>query len=125
MNISLSPFAPENLVSRDGFGRPVPRQRAHSLLVWSGHVGKYRAWGFYFVQTYHNEEIIYKTVQAVPVRDPVFLVQQRKTKRKAYSRKVNEYASFFGLATKTLNVRNVDNNRKTPQGIAVGKSHEL
>ena len=29
MNISLSPFAPENLVSRDGFGRPVPRQPAH------------------------------------------------------------------------------------------------
>ena len=28
MNISLSPFAPENLVSRDGFGRPVPRQLA-------------------------------------------------------------------------------------------------
>ena len=26
INISLSPFAPENLVSRDGFGRPVPRQ---------------------------------------------------------------------------------------------------
>ena len=25
MNISLSPFAPENLVSRDGCGRPVPR----------------------------------------------------------------------------------------------------
>ena len=30
MNISLSPFAPENLVSLDGFGRPVPRQPAHS-----------------------------------------------------------------------------------------------
>ena len=30
VNISLSPFAPENLVSRDGFGRPVPRQPAHS-----------------------------------------------------------------------------------------------
>ena len=29
MNISLSPFAPENLVSRDGFGSPVPRQHAH------------------------------------------------------------------------------------------------
>ena len=28
MNISLSPFAPENLVSRDGFGSPVPRQPA-------------------------------------------------------------------------------------------------
>ena len=27
---SLSPHAPENLVSRDGFGRPVPRQPAHS-----------------------------------------------------------------------------------------------
>ena len=29
MNISLSAFAPENLVSRDGFSRPVPRQAAH------------------------------------------------------------------------------------------------
>ena len=29
MNISLSPFVPGNLVSRDGFGSPVPRQPAH------------------------------------------------------------------------------------------------
>ena len=29
MNISLSPFAPENLVSQDSFGSPVPRQPAH------------------------------------------------------------------------------------------------
>ena len=29
MNIFLSPFAPENLVSRDGFGSPVPCQLAH------------------------------------------------------------------------------------------------
>ena len=29
MNISPSPFAPENLVSRDGFGSPVLRQAAH------------------------------------------------------------------------------------------------
>ena len=28
-NISLSAFAPENLVSRDGFGSPFPRQPAH------------------------------------------------------------------------------------------------
>ena len=28
-NISLSPFAPENLVPRDGFDSPVPRQPAH------------------------------------------------------------------------------------------------
>ena len=27
----LSPLAPENSVSRDGFGRPVPRQPAHYL----------------------------------------------------------------------------------------------
>ena len=32
MNISLSAFAPDNLVSRDGFGSPVPRQPAHSIL---------------------------------------------------------------------------------------------
>ena len=29
MSISLSAFAPKNLVSRDGFGSPVPRQPAH------------------------------------------------------------------------------------------------
>ena len=29
MDISLSAFAPENLISRDGFGSPVPRQPAH------------------------------------------------------------------------------------------------
>ena len=29
MNISLFAFAPESLVSRDGFGSPVPRQPAH------------------------------------------------------------------------------------------------
>ena len=29
MNISLPAFVPENLVSRDGFGSPIPRQSAH------------------------------------------------------------------------------------------------
>ena len=29
MNNSLSAFVPENLISRDGFGSPVPRQSAH------------------------------------------------------------------------------------------------
>ena len=29
IDISPSPFAPENLVSLDGFGSPVPRQPAH------------------------------------------------------------------------------------------------
>ena len=31
MLFSLSPFAPEKLVSRDGFGHPVLSQPAHSL----------------------------------------------------------------------------------------------
>ena len=31
-NAFLSPFAPEILVSRDGFGSPVPRQPAHFIL---------------------------------------------------------------------------------------------
>ena len=35
-NISLSPCVPENLVSRDGFSRPVPRQPAHHTLAESG-----------------------------------------------------------------------------------------
>ena len=29
MNVSLSAFAPENLVSRDGFGGPIPHEPAH------------------------------------------------------------------------------------------------
>ena len=29
MNISLSALVPKNLVSRDGFGSPVPREPAH------------------------------------------------------------------------------------------------
>ena len=32
MNISLFAFMSENLVSRDGFGSPVPRQPAHLLV---------------------------------------------------------------------------------------------
>ena len=32
MNISLFAFVSENLVSRDGFGSPVPRQPAHLIL---------------------------------------------------------------------------------------------
>ena len=32
-NIPLSPCVPENLVSRDGFSRPVPRQPAHLSIL--------------------------------------------------------------------------------------------
>ena len=34
MFFSLSPFAPENLVSRDGFGSPVPRQPTYLGCIW-------------------------------------------------------------------------------------------
>ena len=35
-NIPLSPCVPENLVSRDGVSRPVPRQPAHLHYGYSG-----------------------------------------------------------------------------------------
>ena len=40
-NIPLSPCVPENLVSRDGFSRPVPRQPAHSYLHTQAESGAY------------------------------------------------------------------------------------
>ena len=40
MNIPLSPYVPENLVSRDGFSRPVPRQsaRLHTQAQFGGYL---------------------------------------------------------------------------------------
>ena len=38
MNSPLTPFAPDYLVSRDGFGSPIPRQPSHlhvCMYVWS------------------------------------------------------------------------------------------
>ena len=32
-NIPLSPCVPENLVSRDGFSRPIPRQPTHLHMI--------------------------------------------------------------------------------------------
>ena len=55
-NVPLSPCVPENLVSRDGFSRPVPRQpaRVHTqaestvdpMLLLSGNPFKYHERGF-------------------------------------------------------------------------------
>ena len=42
MDFSLSPFAPESLILRDGFGRPVLRQPAYSPYsgcIWCLHAG--------------------------------------------------------------------------------------
>ena len=38
MNISLSAFAPDILVLRDGFGSPVPRQRTSELKQQQQHI---------------------------------------------------------------------------------------
>ena len=40
-NIPLSPFAPENLVSRDGFSRPVPRRPQPAHLHTQAESGAY------------------------------------------------------------------------------------
>ena len=54
LNVSLSAFAPNNLVSRDGFGSPVPRQPVHSLYsgwIWcllTGFLPSFAAASIYF-----------------------------------------------------------------------------
>ena len=45
MNVSLSAFVPENLVSRDGFGSPVPRQPAHLHTQAESGIGYYNCLG--------------------------------------------------------------------------------
>ena len=53
---SLSPFAPENLVSRDGFGSPVLRQPAHlhtqaesgAYLRYSSRVPRRRPFNYFY-----------------------------------------------------------------------------
>ena len=47
MNISQSPFAPENLVSREGYGSLVPRQPAH--LHTQAESGAYYVTGFLLI----------------------------------------------------------------------------
>ena len=48
MNIPLSPYAPENLVSRDGFSRPVP----HLTLIGETQQAIIGLEGHYFVHTW-------------------------------------------------------------------------
>ena len=58
MNTSLSTFAPENLVSRDGFGSPVPPQPAHlHTQAESGDSGippEFRGGVYLFILNHHN-----------------------------------------------------------------------
>ena len=60
-NIPLSPCVPDNLVSRDGFSRPVPRQPAH--LHTQGESGN-------IIQQYYLQHLVL-TQQPPPV-SPTF-----------------------------------------------------
>ena len=71
MNIFLSPFAPENLVSRDGFGSPVRRQPAHlrtlaesgPYLRDSSHVARRRPFIYLQRQTPSGQSRVYRVTQ--------------------------------------------------------------
>ena len=68
---SLSPFAPENLVSRDGFGSPVPRQPAHlhtqaksgAYLRDSSRVPERRPFVYLNYHTPSGESRVYRVMQ--------------------------------------------------------------
>ena len=64
MNISLSPFASENLVLRGGFGRPVPRQLAYVVVAnpVRGHKEVARSTGHIMVTTRYSDQRLYTPV---------------------------------------------------------------
>ena len=75
MNISLSAFVPGNLVSRDGFGSPVPRQPAHvhtqaesgTYLRDSSRVPRRRSF-IYFKPPYAIESVLSLSGHAIAYR---------------------------------------------------------
>ena len=66
-NVSLSAFVPENLVSRDGFGSPVPRQAAHLHLVLTyGIPPEFRGGAHLFIYNRHTpsgQSRVYRVTQ--------------------------------------------------------------
>ena len=72
---SLSLFAPENLVSRDGFGSPVPRQPAHlhtqaesgAYLRDSSRVPRRRPFIYLNRHTPSGQSQLYRVTQCVPM----------------------------------------------------------
>ena len=71
MNIPLSAFVPENLVSRDGFGSPVPRQLAHlytqaesgACLRYSSRVPRRRPYIYLIRYTPSSQSQVYRVTQ--------------------------------------------------------------
>ena len=125
-NIPLSPCVPENLVSRDGFSRPVPRQPAHlhtqaesgAYLRDSSRVPRRRPfmktpYAIGSVPSLSGHAIAYRWRSLPRVR------RHRASKPQGSSKRVLPwqitmdqliFAVFFGLATNTLNVRNNNNS---------------
>ena len=125
-NIPLSPCVPENLVSRDGFSRPVPRQPAHlhtqaesgAYLRDSSRVPRRRPfmktpYAIGSVPSLSGHAIAYRWRSLPRVR------RHRASKPQGSSERVLPwqinmdqliFAVFFGLATNTLNVRNNNNS---------------
>ena len=60
-NIPLSPCVPEDLVSRDGFSRPVPRQPAHHVCFVSvlGAILRYQWHSFFFCLSFFMRLLIF------------------------------------------------------------------
>ena len=81
MNIPLSPCVPENLVSRDGFSRPVPRQPSHlhtqaesgAYLRDSSRVPRRRPFIYFNRHTPSGQSRVYRVTQlrtdGVPCRE--------------------------------------------------------
>ena len=66
MNIPLSSFVPKNLVSRDGFSRPVPRQPAHSPYwgwIWCSRVPRRRPFIYLNRHTPSDQSRVYRVTQ--------------------------------------------------------------
>ena len=108
MSIPLSPYAPENLVSRYGFSRPVPRQPAH--LHTQAEFGAYL-----------------RDSSRVPRRRPLFIYYMKPPDAIGSVPSLSGHAiayrwrsHFFGLATNALNVRNNNNNNNCRESAGTG-----
>ena len=105
MNSSLSPFAPENLVSRDGFGRPVPRQSVPFVLLLlfltfsalvanpkktTLHGRQSRSWS----AEQGKKEKIWQRLSPPPPPPPARAAQSEKKKKKKITRRIHIYRRY-------------------------------
>ena len=87
-NIPLSPCVPENLVSRDGFSRPVPRQPAHL------HTQAESVWKYAITMVLHKKKDLtdcgnYRGISLVAHAGKILL--------KIITRRLSEYCERVGI----------------------------